>query len=371
MVSKTVWVTTVSNNSHFNCDNNCNINKNRRNRPPPVGFFFFYKNNVCIIIYSMIDVEKVYQMFILGTGNLENPLKKGLGGVIFFTKDISSKEQFITLISKIKSSAKIPLFLSIDQEGGRVERTEKIHERYLSPKFAYLKGEKFLKEQTQCIADELKSYGINMNFAPCLDVNSNPNNPIIGERAFSDNVDDVCRGYDIVADIYRKNNIVPVIKHFPGHGDASKDSHKELPLIDLSMTDMENVHIKPFRHAIRNSAEAIMVAHLHCTCFDKEELPTSLSLNCINYLRNNLNYNGLIVSDDMIMNGVMKYGMNDACLMGIKAGINMFIYRNSDEDTLNVIEHIIKCAEKDINLREKIEFSNDKIMHLKSTYNLI
>ena len=97
----------------------------------------------------------VYQMFILGTGEcLEEALQKGLGGVIFFSKDIESKEQFKDLISNIKSQCEIPPFLSIDQEGGRVERTEKIHKRYLSPRFAFQKGEAFLREQTKTIADE-------------------------------------------------------------------------------------------------------------------------------------------------------------------------------------------------------------------------
>ena len=237
--------------------------------------------------------EKVYQMFITGTGpNLEQMIKSGLGGIIFFTDDIQSEEQFRGLIKSIKNKYNtIHPFLSIDQEGGRVERTENIHPRYLSPMFAYQKGETFLKEQTQTIAKELKEYGINMNLAPCLDVNSNPNNPIIGERAFSNKPQDVCRGYDVVSKIYAQNNIIPVIKHFPGHGDADKDSHKELPKIDLDKITTETIHIHPFRYAINNGADAVMVAHIHSTYFDKEEIPASLSENCINYLRNTLNFN--------------------------------------------------------------------------------
>jgi beta-N-acetylhexosaminidase len=162
--------------------------------------------------YSMEKL--IYQMFILGTGGVNNiylqqALKNGLGGIIYFTRDIESKEQFTNLINEHKSKAQNPLFLSIDQEGGRVERTENIHERYLSPRFAYKKGEKFLEEQTTKIANELREYGINLNFAPCADVNTNPNNPIIGERAFSDKTDDVIKGVKLVAQTYRKNGIIP------------------------------------------------------------------------------------------------------------------------------------------------------------------
>lgn len=315
--------------------------------------------------------DKIYQMFILGTGNLDNALYNNLGGVIFFTRDIQSKNQFKTLITELKTKSKTPLFLSIDQEGGRVERTENLHPRRLSAMPAFKKGVEFLADQTREIAEELKDYGINMNFAPCLDVNSNHDNPIIGERAFSDKPDEVCLGYDITAPIYRKNNIISVIKHFPGHGDASKDSHKELPKIDLSMNEMENVHILPFRHAVTNGADVIMVAHLHCTCFDTNEIPTSLSTNCIKYIRNNLNFNGVLISDDMIMKGVEKYGKSEACIMAIMAGMDMFIYRDSDESTLRCIEEIIQTADKNSTLREKIEQSYNRIIELKTKYGII
>ena len=138
--------------------------------------------------------KSVYQMFILGTGQkLDYALEKGLGGVIFFTKDIQTETQFKSLIDNVKLKSLIPPFLSIDQEGGRVERTENIHPRYLSPKFAYQRGEDFVRKQSEKIALELKNYGINLNFAPCADVNTNPNNPIIGERSFSSNPDEVSK----------------------------------------------------------------------------------------------------------------------------------------------------------------------------------
>ena len=128
--------------------------------------------------------QKLYQMFILGLDGegYKQALKNGLGGIIFFTKDILSPEQLKQTIFEIKSIASVPPILSIDQEGGRVERTENIHngKKYLSAKFAFEKGETFLKTQTEEIARELKSYGLNMNFAPCIDVNTNPANPIIG-----------------------------------------------------------------------------------------------------------------------------------------------------------------------------------------------
>lgn len=314
---------------------------------------------------------KLYQMFILGTegdGYIQ-ALEKGLGGMIFFTKDIQSKDQFKNLVSDIKSKALISPFLSIDQEGGRVERTENIHngKKYLSAKYAYEKGEDFLRNQTKEIALELKSYGLNLNFAPCIDVNTNPNNPIIGERAFSNAPDEVIKCEKIVSQTYRENGIIPCAKHFPGHGDANADSHLTLPEINLPLEEMEKTHIKPFASCAK-TIEMIMVAHLHCTCFEKDIIPTSLSKNAISYLRNQLGFKGIIISDDMIMKGATKFGFVNACEMGIRAGLNMFIYRNSTPETINIIETIAQKALTDKELQEKIEYSFEKINNLKSKF---
>ncbi len=313
-------------------------------------------------------------MFILGTDGdgYKEALQNGLGGIIFFTKDIQTPTQFKRLINDIKSISKIAPFLSIDQEGGRVERTENIHngKKYLSAKFAFEKGEDFLKTQTEKIANELKSFGINLNFAPCIDVNTNPNNPIIGERAFSDTPDDVIRAEKIVSQTYRENGIIPCVKHFPGHGDANADSHLTLPEINLPLQEMEKTHIKPFAACAKN-IEMVMVAHLHCTCFEKDVIPTSLSKNAISYLREKLKFEGVAISDDMIMKGVAKFGDVEACEMGIRAGLNMFIYRNSTPQTINIIETIAQKAETDKELRQNIEKSYEKIRHLKSIKNML
>ena len=315
--------------------------------------------------------QKLYQMFILGIdGNgYKKALENNLGGIIFFTNDIKSKEQFKKLISDIKLLCNTVPFLSIDQEGGRVERTENIHngKKYLSAKYAFEKGENFLRKQTAEIAQELKDYGINLNFAPCIDVNTNPNNPIIGERAFSSNADDVIKCEKIVSQTYRENGIIPCAKHFPGHGDANADSHLTLPEINLSLEEMEKTHIKPFK-ACAKTIEMVMVAHLHCTCFEEDVIPTSLSKKAIDYLRNTLGFEGVAISDDMIMKGVADFGAEQACEMGIRAGLNMFIYRNSNPETIEIIETIAKKALTDKELRENIEKSYDKIMQLKQKF---
>lgn len=323
-------------------------------------------------MYDYFMEKLIYQMFITGTGEyLNEALHKGLGGVIFFTRDIDSKEQFQNLIKQIVNKSIIYPFLSIDQEGGRVERTENIHKRYLSPRFAFKKGEKFLEEQTEKIALELKEYGINLNFAPCADVNTNPDNPIIGERAFSDKTEEVIKGVNLVSDVYRRNGIIPCVKHYPGHGDANSDSHLTLPQIDLPMDIMEKTHIAPFGSAVENNIEMIMAAHLHCTCFDKAPIPSSLSKNAIGYLRNTLKYDGVVISDDMVMKGVQAYGSVEAVIMGINAGLDMFIFRDGDKQTIDVINNVVKIVEKDESLTEKVKKSNERINRLKAKFSLV
>lgn len=322
----------------------------------------------------MVDIkQKIYQMFILGLeeGNLKNDsnlitaLKNGLGGVIFFTQNIKTINQFKELINNIKKESKIIPFLSIDQEGGRVERTENIFvgKKYLSAKFAAEKGEEFLKQQTAQISNELKEFGINLNFAPVLDVNTNPNNPIIGERAFSNNTDDVIKYGKIVVDTYLKNGIIPCTKHFPGHGDANVDSHISLPKIDLSLEEMQNIHIRPFKEV---SSPMIMVAHMHCSTFDKEPVPSSLSKNVIGYLKDKLNYNGLIITDDMIMGGVLQIDGTEACIKAIKAGVNLLLYRNSSDETIKIMDNLVSLTQNDKELLDNINSSFEKIIDFKN-----
>lgn len=325
--------------------------------------------------------EKISQMFITGfTGNFtfnkhfNDLLQNGLGGVIFFTHNIDNEKQFKELILNISKKASIPPFFSIDQEGGRVERTEKIHKgkKYLSARDAYSMGLSFLQDQTKEIAIELKSYGINMNFAPVLDVNTNDENPIIGERAFSNKADEVIAAGKVVLKEYEKYKIITVGKHFPGHGAASVDSHKDLPLIDLHITDLMENHIRPFEEAIKMEIPAIMVAHVLYPALEDEMLPASVSKQIIQELLvDELGYNGVIITDDMEMNGIKGLTRIDACTKAINAGVNMFIFRDTTKEIHNLINDLEKAVIDGIISEEKINISVNKILKLKQQYGII
>lgn len=314
--------------------------------------------------------EDFYQIFITGTGDyLNNLLSKGLGGVIFFSKDIQTAEGFKTIIKDIKNKALYPPFLAIDQEGGRVERTEFIHPRHLPAKIAYEKG--VLKTQTQEMADELKDFGINLNFSPVVDVNTNPDNPVIGDRAFGNNPSDVIKGAKTVADVYKEKGIITCAKHFPGHGDTHTDSHKTLPVVELSLNEMEEIHIAPFEEMINYGVPMVMIAHLNCKCFGDFGVPASLSIAAINYLRKNLGFDGVIITDDMNMGGVAGLTPFDAALKAIQAGVDILLYRASDRETYDVISELKEFCFKDKRLCSCIETSIKRIKRLKSLYNLV
>ena len=325
--------------------------------------------------------NKLYQMFMIAPqttelisgGNLELALKSGLGGVIFFTKNIISIEQVQTFTSKIKNCAIIPPFLGIDQEGGRVERTENIFngKKFLSAQYQAQCGIECVIDQTKQIAKLIKSMGFNMNFAPVLDVNTNPKNPIIGERAYGNNANDVQKYALCAMETYLDNKIIPVGKHFPGHGNANIDSHLTLPTLNLNFEELENIHIKPFKSAIEKNIPAIMVAHLYCPCFSQEKIPSSLCPVVLNYLRNKLMFKGIIISDDMQMGALNDIEKVDAVIQGIKAGINLFLYRDSTDEIIDIIDSVYSRIQQDEKLKTLVDNSFQLTQEIKLRYNLL
>ena len=332
--------------------------------------------------------EKIFQMFIMGFSgtdlnpenkNIQNAIKNGLGGVILFAENIDSYNQISDLSKNLQDTAKIPLFVSIDQEGGLVERTINIKNKinYLTAMaLASTQNPEFIEKHTQIMAEELKFMGVNMNFAPVLDVNTNANNPIIGVRSFGSSTKDVIKYSEPVYRTFIQNNIIPVGKHFPGHGETSMDSHLDMPAVELSFEELENVHIKPFKNALNNNLDALMIAHVFYKCFDfpeKKAVPASLSKTIItDYLKGKLNYKGLIISDDMVMGGISKhYSYLDACIKGINAGIDLFIFRNSNDEIIKLIDELVNAVEKGLIPLEKIDESVEKILFIKEKYGIL
>ncbi len=330
--------------------------------------------------------EKIFQMFILGfegdnynllDKNIINALNAGLGGIIYFSDNIKSPAQIKNLITLFDKNVQLPLFHSIDQEGGQVERTKYINN---NEKFHYISamalGQTNVEDvtaHTNLMCNELKTLGFNVNFAPVLDTNTNPINPIIGIRAYANTSEDVIKYSIPVMQTLKKHNILAVGKHFPGHGDTCIDSHIEMPKVNLSFKDFETLHLEPFKQAIANQIDALMISHVYYPAFSGVNVePASLSKKIItDYLIKKLNYTGLIISDDMEMGSIKNnYSFLNATIQAINAGVDLLIFRYCNENILkmiNKLELAVKNNEVSIN---RINESVEKILKTKEKYKL-
>jgi beta-N-acetylhexosaminidase len=336
--------------------------------------------NITLTLKNMNLKEKILQMFIIGfegadfdEKNLlfQNLLKKGLGGVIFFAQNFETRKKFKYLAAQISANATIPPFLSIDQEGGLVERTISLDKKvdYLTPAALCQSDDmNLIKKHSEIMSQDLIELGLNMDFAPLLDVNTNPYNPVIGVRSFGNSPLSVEKCAKPFYSTLSQNNIIPVGKHFPGHGEASVDSHIDMPEIKMSLNELESMHISPFKAAIKDGIDAIMIAHVHYHAFNEEKIPASLSKEVISdYLIDELGFRGLVISDDMVMGGVTKhYGLEQSLIKGIQAGIDLFIFRDATQELSDCIDNLVaKVVSGEIS-EDRIDESVHKILQIKN-----
>lgn len=290
------------------------------------------------------------------------------GGVILFEQNIKSKKQVKSLIKQINKCIKIKPFIGVDQEGGSVERLRDICTSVPSLWNLAKIGLKELLNSQRIIVNELKELGFNMNLAPVLDINSNPKNPIIGKRSIS-NCPSIVAHYGIeIIKLYLKNKIIPVAKHFPGHGDLGVDSHLDLPVLSKSLDELNNFELIPFKFAIKNKVPVIMVGHIQVPVLEKDKTrPASLSKNIIEILlKGKLNYKGLVITDELNMKGVTKnYKLEKAACNAIFAGVDLLLFNNNEEKTLKAFKYIKEQALKNKRLARRIGQSYQRIKEVK------
>lgn len=287
--------------------------------------------------------EMIGQMIMVGVDGTrlnQNPsvskyLKAGhLGGVIFYEKNIDKvnpKEALMGFCDEIQSASKDLTLIGIDQEGGKVNRLKSKYGFPESVTAMYLGKENNI-ETTQKYANEMgrtiQELGINVNFAPCVDLCSNPSNPIIAkpERCFSDNPEVVARHAQVFSNTLLEYKILPVLKHFPGHGSSKGDTH--LGMADVTEVWQENELI-PYKMLIQeNSAPAIMSAHIINAKLDPDTLPSTLSKMVLSgILREEMGFKGVVFSDDMQMRAISDhYGLEKAIELAVNAGIDILMF---------------------------------------------
>jgi len=306
-------------------------------------------------------------------------IKNGLlGGVILFEKNIHDEHPRLQLrrtINLLQSDSKIPLFVGIDEEGGRVNR--------LKPKYGFpetqeagnlgalgnLDSTYYYAFQTARLLDSL---GFNINFAPVVDLAINPDNPVIANvgRSYSSDPKVVVQHAKMVIDAHRENGILTVLKHFPGHGSSHSDTH-------LGVADVTDYwqfsELLPYKNLLDSGmADAIMTAHIVNAHLDPDQLPATLSPIIINnILRNFLNYNGVVFSDDMQMYAISRqYGFEQSIKMAIDAGVDVLMFANNVPDNekrsaTQIHEIIMELVSSGAISEERIGISYDRIMKLK------
>lgn len=334
-------------------------------------------------IRKMTINQKIGQMVIVGLeGETTDPKVEELinsyqvGGFILFKRNISSASQTVELLNNLKqindSLNDQPLFLSVDEEGGRVSRMpNEFIKLPTNQVIGSINNETFAAQYGEQIAKQIRMLGFNMDFAPVLDINSNPNNPIIGDRSFSSKQSIVTNlGVNMMKGI-SKEGIIPVVKHFPGHGDTSMDSHIGLPIINRNLTQLVNFELKPFAKAVNQGAEVVMVAHLLLPELDPT-YPASLSKVLIHdVLRQKLGFEGVVITDDMTMGAIeTNYGIGEAVVQSVKAGTDIVLVCHSYDKQIAAIEALKKAAEAGEISSERIDDSVYRIMRLKNKYQL-
>jgi beta-N-acetylhexosaminidase len=322
--------------------------------------------------------EKIGQLFMVGflgtrvTPDLAAFLKEYQpGGVILFSRNLESVEQIVELTNGLQQcSPKSPLLIAIDQEGGRVSRLPKgftvfppcqLIGRCHSSELAYAAA--------ATIAKELKSVGINMNMAPVLDVNSNPDNPVIGDRAFGSDPETVIEMGLVTAAGLQDSKVVACGKHFPGHGDTNADSHKELPVVDASRERLEAVEFAPFRRATAAGVASLMTAHVLFRALD-ERLPATLSPDIITHLlREQMGYDGVVLTDDLEMHAIVDhYGPGDAAVRAFLAGCDVLLICKERDREIAAFEAIEKAVASGTIDTARLDLSVARIQRIKQRY---
>ncbi len=291
-------------------------------------------------VHEMTLEEKVGQLLMVHfNGEVANEDARFLiqetqvGGIIYYnwSNGLTSPEQVCNLSLGLQELAQenrlsIPLVIAVDQEGGKVTRLREGFTELLGNSSLGETGDPGLARESALIAGkELRAVGITLNLAPVVDVNVNPQNPVIGARSFSHDPQVVADFGKAALEGYRESGISACLKHFPGHGDVTVDSHQDLPIVSKSMKELEEVELFPFAK-LSSTADAIMTAHLLVPVFDEENCST-LSAKTLSYLRDTLLFEGVIITDSLVMEGVLKKckTVDEAAIQALNAGCDLLL----------------------------------------------
>jgi len=300
-------------------------------------------------------------------------VENNIGGVILFTRNYESIEQLHQLISDIqrlryKTEEKTPLFISADMEGGRVQRFKEPFTIWPPfQKLGDLDSASKSFDYTFMQGSELKSLGINMNYSPCLDVLFNPENEVIGDRAISESPQLVARHASALVRGFLKAGVLPVAKHFPGHGFTKVDSHFDLPVDERNLMEIQsNGDLEPFQSVFKARVPFIMTAHILYPAIDKDFPVTLSKIFLKTILRDSLRYRGIVMTDDLDMKALSdRYSTEELPSMAINAGANVLLYCNEPKSPRLAVEALLQDVAKSKVSKEDLQNNYEMVIDLK------
>ena len=296
------------------------------------------------------------QLAIAGFGGYEIPSEMrsiarefDLGGIILFARNVEAPDQVAEVSRQSQTlTQELPLWVSVDQEGGRVARLKSPFTLWPPMQTLGRSGDEQLAARfARALASELKAVGISLDYTPVLDILTNPKNPVIGDRALAERAEDVARLGRTIITTLQSAGVAACGKHFPGHGDTSTDSHHELPLVEHPPDRLNAVEFVPFRAAIQADVAAIMTAHILVPALD-EERPATLSPRIVDgILKRELGYTGPVMTDDLEMRAISsRYGIPEAAVAAIAAGCDVVLLCGPSQETqVATFEALIRAVE--------------------------
>ena len=302
-------------------------------------------------------------------------VKEDIGGVILFSRNVESPQQIFELCQEVQNlraqtSSKSPFFISIDMEGGRVARLKEPFTLWPPlRKIGELNSPHASYNFTMALGSELKSMGINLDYAPCLDVFTNPKNTVIGDRAISDDPNVVAKHAAALTRGFLKAGVIPCGKHFPGHGHTIIDSHDDLPVEEADLKRLNQVELIPFKEAFKAGLDLIMTAHILFPEVDKE-WPVTLSETFLKtILRKELNYQGLVMTDDLDMKALAKnYDRAMLPVRSLQAGADILLYCNEPASPPMALDSLEKAVRDGALKMSDLQNSLKRIHSFKSLH---
>lgn len=326
------------------------------------------------IMSKMTIEEKIGQMLIIYDTheNVDDELKQFIndikpGGFIINQSNITTFAKTKKYIEDLKINSEIPLIISIDQEGGKVQRLQNLEDKKATyvPSMLDLGKTNDLNlayEVGKVLAEDMRTLGINVVYAPVCDVFSNPYNEVIGNRSFGSDPNLVANMCVSLGKGLEDNGIIATYKHFPGHGDTTTDSHTSLPIIDKTYEELLNNEFIPFKNAIENDAKIIMIGHIAFPNLTNNDTPSSLSKEIVtDLLKNKLGYDGLVITDALNMGALTNnYSNEEIYVKAVQAGVDILLMPNDAKGAIDTIKKNIFV--------ERIDESVKKILLFKYTY---